>query len=253
MQRLKQVPFILMIAVIVLALMPARGYAAPPPTKPPRQGGGLITPFQEAVDASINQRQAAGLPVPTVTTNQELIESPAASGPSAFSAMAAPASGSDGSYSVVTTTTLHFDGPQEAGYDTWPRWIIDENYARGTNGTINVGDYTEIYRAAIDGQYPGFWNYVEFGQEPREYTFTETIGYSAPPSVMAAMLSAETVETTEGVLMGLTYTGVDLDYTLSADLCTGEVIILGVPIKLCAGWFRVGFLGELGIWPAPAR
>jgi hypothetical protein len=234
MQRFRQVVLMMFIMFIVLGPLilgwvPSRSYAAPPVV--PAIQGASTTPFQNALAASLSQRRAAGLPVPVVTTDQQVTGSPelAAGG---ITPGLTPGSGIS-PYTVVTTTTLYFAGPEQAGYQTWPRLVIDESMDPGGNGTVAVGDYTDQYRAAIAAQSPGFWDQYEFGYEPRTYIITETLGYSVSGS--PARIPAGEVTTTEDILMGFTYTGPHWLYYIEEELWTPTVP------SLLVFYFKAGF------------
>lgn len=225
MQRFRKIISVMYVVFILLGLTApgwasSRSYAAPP-AAPLRQGG-ITTPFLNALSASLGQRQAAGLSVPRVSTSQQITGS-----------VALTMGSSIRPFTVVTTTVIHFSGPEEAGYETWPRWIVDEGMAPGGHGTVAVGDYTDRYRAAVAAAVPGYWDRVEFGHEPRVHTVTETIRFSAPDSFPQAATGH--TSTTEDVLMGFTYTGLNLWYGIEDSVCTD---ILG---DTFCGNFKAGF------------
>lgn len=198
MQRFRRVGSVVFIVFIILGPLtlgwvPSRSYAALPVA--PALQGALTPPFQSALAAALSQRQAAGLPVPTVTTTQTI----------------AAALASDGGVTPptpITTIRLQFDGPEQAGYEMWPRDVIGEI------------DYTEQYRAAAAAHLPGFWDRYEPGYEPRIYIITESLSYSAPTM---ATLSSGVASTTEDILMGFTFTGPHIDWTLFQTLCIPDL------------------------------
>jgi uncharacterized repeat protein (TIGR01451 family) len=115
-----------------------------------------------------------------------------------------------------------------------------------------VGDYTEMYREKLAEQIPGIWETYEFGQEPRIYTTTETINVTYPPEQplqnplmpkkirsgrLASPPVAPTYATTaEDVLMGFTYSGPNIDYTIGDSL---EICLFGICGTVYD--FRAGF------------
>jgi FIMAH domain-containing protein len=197
--------------------------------------GTAVTPYQIALEQTINARRAAGLPVPTVTfSNQGNVAQ----------LLSAPAQGT-GATTATATTLVHFDGPEAAGYSVWPAMIVSDNRPAGSPGKVATGDYTETYRNAIQAQIPDFWSRYQFGHEPRQIAVTEnyaltystTSSFSAQTLSSGSVLSAQLLSTgtsNEDILMGFLYSGPHLDYTISGTL---EDPIFGFDI----GSFSAGF------------
>ena len=197
-------------------------------------GGSVIqgepgTPMQTRLYEAINQKIAEGLPVPDVTFSTQSSSTTESFGAlSATQTLTPP----DQTTTTTATTTLFFDGPQEAGYDTWPAVEISGNLA-GEDNSFATGDLTEIIRSGMALQDPEFWNQVNFGKEAREFTITETIeqspGSGPPLQEMSSLGSFQTATldnlltgdplatTQEDILMGFTYTGPHIKYVIEQD------------------------------------
>src|SRR5262245_38673419 len=104
-----------------------------------QRGGTAVTPYQIGLEKTINQRRAAGLPVPTVTFINQA---------NTAQVLNAPAS-QTGQFSTTATTIVSFDGPEQTGHDVWPRLAVKDNRPAGSPGTVATGDYTEDYRKAV--------------------------------------------------------------------------------------------------------
>ena len=227
------------IILLVLGSFTNISYAAPPTE--PRGQGETVTPYQGALADALSQRRAAGLPVPSVTYD---LQGSIGNGRGGLAA-AAQAQGTAGQTFIVTATTIiNFDGPEQAGYDRWPDLIIEGNLPTGAEGSVAEGDYTEIYRTTMEEQLPGIWDLYEFGYEPRRHTITETFVFTYPDETALSdtqsergSLSTTQALTSEQILMGFTYTGPKLDYSIgdSAEVC--------VPVLGCATLykFKAGF------------
>ena len=82
--------------------------------------------------------------------------------------------------SFFGVTVIEFDSPQQAGYERWPATVVEEAPSAQAEGLVLAGDYSEMIREFLAEAQPGIWDTYEFGQEPRRYTFTETIRFSYP-------------------------------------------------------------------------
>jgi len=172
---------------------------------PPYQGE-PITALQTELAEAISQRQAAGLPVPTVTFSAQSV------GDESFDTLSQPnPQDMTGETTTVTATTiLYFDGPQEAGYDEWPAQEISGNLAGDEATSFATGDFTEAYRDTVEKLIPDFWQQVEFGQEARRYSITETTEFTSPsnePQLVRNLVDSTEVSTDGDILMGFTFTG----------------------------------------------
>jgi hypothetical protein len=188
------------------------------PDEPPFQGEPM-TPLQTELAEAISQRHAAGLPIPDVTFNTKSADIQSFSTPSLPQAQAMV-----GETITTATTNIYFDGPQEAGYGEWPALEISGNLAGDEGNSFATGDLTEVFRTGVEEQIPDFWQQVEFGQEARKYSITET--YELSPAADASrpamsLLDSTQVTTTGDILMGFTYTGPHIDYTIEyqATIC----------------------------------
>jgi hypothetical protein len=175
------------------------------PSNEPLSQGEPTTPLQVELENDINQRRAAGLPVPAVTYSVQ------ASGDQGSDALAQPQmqSMTDSTTTVTSTTIIYFQGPQEAGHDKWPALEISGELG-GDAASFETGDLSEVYHGAVEEEIPGYWEQVEFGQEARRYIITETHVLSSPSSALLPQTSSlvSTQATTSGdILMGFTYSG----------------------------------------------
>jgi hypothetical protein len=181
------------------------------------------TPFQESIQAMITDRTAQGLPVPAVAYEYQADPR--------VSAVLAPGEQA----SILATTTLTFDHPEQAGHERWPDFVVEDHMPPEAEGFVQAGDYTAEIRDRLEQEIPGIWDQYEFGYEPRTYVFTEEYTLTGSEQEAAAPSAATTLDE---ILMGLTYNGPDLDYTI------------GFSIKIF-GWevagFRAGFALDWGL------
>jgi hypothetical protein len=177
---------------------------------------GAIAPYQQALQSAVNSRRAAGLPVPpSVTYNNNVI----------FSAEqhdSVPAESIPGVMTLTAITTVQFDNPQQAGYERWPDFDFE-----GTN-------LNDQYYARMQAEVPGIWDTYQFGYEPRTYTTTETI---VRPFAATALTTNSTVSSGGDILMGFTFDGPNINYTIS-----DTVEVLGVEVAS----YRAGFALDWG-------
>lgn len=202
------------------------------------QKGKAVTSFQKRLQATIKQRKAAGLPVPTVSYESEAVQEDVAGGKhlaaAAKSGGAVKATGQSHAGSVkpvkiVNRTVIHFDNPKQAGHKKWPALVVKDNLPPEVHGTVMEGDYTEDYRAFMEEKFPGIWEEYEFGQEPRTQTIEETIEFTEPEKLLfgsglkfaaaealtlEGLVAAAESAAAEQVLMGFTYEGPHIDYTI---------------------------------------
>ena len=194
---------------------------APSSTFAVSQKGEALTPFQLQLEQGINQRKAAGLPVPSVkfdyqaTSNDALLQ------------ISGIATTSTNPTRVVSKTVIQFDGPEQAGYTEWPPLVTKDNLPPEVQATVKEEDYTEAYRKFLEEKIPGIWDKYEFGHEPRVYTFVETIETTYPSQNLLETnpMAAQAVTSTEQLLMGFTYTGPNISYLLEQKLETPEICI----------------------------
>lgn len=220
---------------------------AAPPADPPLQEE-PATPFQLALKNAINERSAAGLPVPSSVTYDYQIDTD-----QDLEMKTADSTAPIGTVKITAKTIVYFDGPEQAGYEKWPALVVKDNRPPGAQGTVLEGDYTETYRKAMEEKFPeicvvfnhmagtcvwalpGIWEKYEFGHEPRTHTIKETIEITYPEENLLApgsMSVAETKSIEEQILMGFTYTGPHIDYHIEDSL-----EVLGIEIY----YFWAGF------------
>ena len=234
---------------LVLGLFTSPGYAtstrsADIPTDPPYEGE-PTTAFQIELAAAISQRQAEGFPVPEITFNTTAVQ-PERSSP--FGMLQADSLAGE-TTTTKATTFIYFNGPQEAGYDEWPDLEISGYLGGDKANSFTTGNLNEVVLTELEKQDPDFWNEAEFGQAPREYTFTETIEITPGPELLPTELSLmnslqanspETLQldpalptTTEDILMGFTYTGPGIKYVIEK-----RIKVFGIELA----YVRAGFV-----------
>jgi hypothetical protein len=200
------------------------------------QEGEAATPLQRQLQKVLDDRKAAGLPVPS-SVKFEYQATPA----DAMQKITGAASPT-GPIKVVGKIVIRFDGPEQAGYDEWPALVVKDNLPPDAQGTVREGDYTEAYRKFMEEKVPGFWTKYEFGHEPRMHTIVETIEVTYPEKKLlepGSMLAPEAA-TAEQLLMGFTYTGPHLDYAIQD---SWEDPIFGIEIY----YFKAGFELDWGL------
>ncbi len=186
---------------------------APPSSSPglaAPQAGDAFTALQLQLQQAIQERKAAGLPVPSSVTFEHQASSPEAL-MQITGAAAAPVPGK-----VVSETVLRFDGPEQAGYMEWPPMVAREDLPPELQATATEKEYTEAYRAFMEKKVPGIWEKYKFGHEPRTYTFVETFETIIPAG--ESLSPAQMAMSSDLLLMGFTYTGPRVRYILEQSL-----------------------------------
>lgn len=230
--------FVLVISLILpLALGTTTGSGLAAEYDGPPYQGEPMTPFQTELATAISQRQASGLPFQTVTfsTQSGDLQSFGALSPPQMQAMTGKTN------TVTARTIIYFNGLQEAGYAEWPATEIKGNLAGDDTTNFSTGDLNEVIRNGMEEQVPGFWQQVDFGQEPRKYSITETYEFSPPSeeSRLAQSLPYSPQATTDGdILMGFTYTGEHLKHLIEYEVeaCIPWTNICGQLFYLKAGF-----------------
>lgn len=189
------------------------------------------TPFQTIFKQVINERKAAGLPVPSVTYEYQVTPDQAGQN---LTGATAPTS----TIKITSKTIIYFDGPEQAGYEKWPALVVKDNLPPDVEGAVLEGDYTETYRKTMEEKFPGIWKQYEFGHEPRKHTIRETIEFTYPEERLLAPGSMPVAEavTSEQILTGFTYTGPHLDYAIEDEW---EECFLGICVTIY--YFKAGF------------
>jgi hypothetical protein len=199
------------------------------------------TSFQQSLMAAISDRQADGLPVPAeVSFDYE------------FSVDSVPQARilnldqvTDANISITSTTVVKFTNPQQAGYDKWPDLTFDQSNLSGAEGFVKAGNYNQAVKDWLAQQLPGIWDQYEYGYEPRQYTFVETyeINYSESEIVKlaAALADVNAGSSVEEILLGFTFTGPAIDYTIEEKF---ETCVIA-----CVTWaeFKAGFALDWGL------
>ena len=225
------------VLVVVAVVFPSNTMATPvhatrrsdaPPTAAQKLRPGIPeaegTPLQQALKAAIEERRAQDLPVPaSVSYDYEVV--------AGDKGRAATRAGE--SIRIVGTTAIHFDHPEQAGFVRWPDVVIEDDLPPNASGTVLPGDYTQRVREALERKFPGIWEQHEYGYEPRRYTFRETFVITHPPEGLQGSL-LERMEVSDSstfgqILMGFSYPGPDIDYTLEEEW---EECVLGVCVTV---------------------
>ncbi len=176
-----------------------------------------VTPYQQKLTQTLEARAAAGLPNPSSVTFEYELTPPR-------EVAKADGNGTEQVVEITAKTVLHFDGPEEAGYDVWPALVVTGTLPTDAHGSVLAGDYTELYRTLLAEQIPGIWDQVEFGQEPRTQTISETFNVSyegedaGEDAAQTIFYDATGAVAMEPILLGLTYMGPDIDYTFGDSL-----------------------------------
>lgn len=224
----------MVIALLVLTVPPAALAAGTSQPASDEQFQGA-SPFQQAFQEVMAERAAQGLPVPSsVEYDRQVIEPVQAPMLRSFSGQPAQQS-----LKIISTTTVEFDNPEQAGYeDEWPALVVKSDPASDPGGIVQEQDYTDVYYETLQQELPGIWQTYEFGNEPRRHTITETYEITVPSEqylTQAQMLATE-MTTAEQVLMGFTYEGPNIDYTIEDSL---EVCLFGLCTTVTE--FKAGF------------
>ncbi|MFT5232048.1 MAG: hypothetical protein ACI9UK_000536 [Candidatus Krumholzibacteriia bacterium] len=178
------------------------------------------TPFQESVIKRMSKQAAQGLSVPRVS----FVHDSNAGVPLSSLSQAGIQPGQV--ITVVATTTIEYDNPQQAGKQAWPRLVVEGSVPSQSKGFVKAGDHTELYKEAVARENPGIWQSYEFGQEPRTFTYTETLTITYPEKAQAADKDAD------DIVVGDTFVGPNVKWAIDEDSCFAGV---------CAYSFYAGF------------
>lgn len=212
------------------------------------------TPFQRSLRRTLGERAAASLPVPSSVEYSYQVLGEAGAAPSARPGAleAAPAAEPGRRFTVIGRTVVRFDEPEQAGYPgAWPRLLVRNKSPADSPLRFLEGDYTDAYRDLAAARLPGVWDLYAFGREPRTHVIEETITVTWPdgPAEAGLQKGASPAELPlspagpEGILLGFTYTGPHIDYTI------GDTAEVCIPIIGCATIydFKAGFELDWGL------
>ena len=204
-----------------------KGRAATPPWV--EQGE---TPLQKRIRQALAEQSAQGRPTPkvqfdigrleyltNVKTTRQAIQDPNAPVPPGERR------------AVRAVTRIEYSRPEEAGLPEWPPMKV-----RRKGNPNDELDFSAQYRELLARQFPpdartgwpGFWEVYQPGHEPRTYVLTETIVYTTPEDterIGAAGPATSSATSQEPILMGFSYLGPAIDYTISDSL-----YVLGVQV-----------------------
>jgi hypothetical protein len=102
---------------------------------------------------------------------------------------------------TTSTTTIHFDNPQQFGYQAWPALVVSAN----VDGSLTEVNLDETLIAQLEQLSPGFQTVYDYSQLPRTFTFQETLttypreGFSVASAASLAAAAAD-----QDILMGFT-------------------------------------------------
>ena len=171
--------------------------------------GEQMTPYQAALTRTIEERKAKNLPVPESVkfTYEDSTNSPAR-----FAIMAS--SPEPRSKKITATTVIQYANPAQAGLESWPAIVIENNgLPEGMQGTIVEGDYTNQVHEELTDQFPLFDQLYTFGQEPRQKVTTEIISITYPePQILPALNLVSNITSTGSILMGKAYPGPQINF-----------------------------------------
>lgn len=171
------------------------GHAASPALSDTLQG--QKTALQQALADVFDQRAKNNLAVPTIQYTNQFVPN-----------LSVGARNADEPGMMTATTIIPFTGPEEAGFEVWPRIMVPNGFDPDQPGKLLEVDRTDEFRALIEQQSPEILTQYEFGHEPRTLQITEQVMVT-PPQASAAALAAPSATNSEDILMGFTYTGPD--------------------------------------------
>jgi hypothetical protein len=185
----------------------------------------LQTPYTTALLEGLALRQEQGLPGPTISVESVVEPIDALSAGQADTAQSATVESPVDLLKKTSTITLHFSGPEEAGYETWPA-LSDLPNSLGESGV----DFDQILMDQMADRYPALaaLDPEVFGKLPRTVVITESIEYAASdpvedinrallanPNASNNALAAATgfgAISEADILMGFTYIGPQIWY-----------------------------------------
>ena len=180
----------------------AIGRECPFRLRPPDLWG---TPLQRGVREAIESRQSQGLPVPDASYEYQAVVE-------------------DDHITLTGRTTLEYDGPWEAGLNEWPSLEVQQEpppgqpCAEGYVCHVEPGNYDQAYRDELEAQFPGIWEQVQFGQEPRtdviDEVFDITYPTAGPEELMHMAMLLSPSATVEDIVMGFTEEVANIDWTI---------------------------------------
>ncbi|HEY6104847.1 MAG TPA: hypothetical protein VIV59_02620, partial [Anaeromyxobacteraceae bacterium] len=242
-------------------LVPLRAATAAESGTPPEPGASFTslspadpaTPFQRSLRKTLAERAAAAMPVPSsVEYSYQVLGDAGAAVSGKLGAPGAALAAKPGrSVTVIGRTVVRFDEPEQAGYPAWPRLVVRNRAPADSTVRFLEGDYTEAYRDLAAARLPGVWDQYAFGREPRTHVVEETITVTYPEgspeagllkgAPLAGLLQAPTPP--EGILMGFTFAGPHIDYTI------GDTAEVCIPLIGCATIydFKAGFELDWGL------
>jgi len=202
-----------LIASSVMIAEPAPVYAAPGTTSSEGQPlkfdavESAGTPLQKMLMRSIKERKILRLPAPAHVEYEYDVVSVPKQNKAAIAAVDQVA--------ITGRTVLTFDSPEQAGYDKWPDWIVDDALPASTTGSVSPGDYNQVIRHAVEQTFPGYWKKFEFGFEPRTFILEETYEVFPQNKIQAetfAALADTHSPIAAEVLLGFTIPGPQINY-----------------------------------------
>ena len=183
------------------------------------------TPLQDAITRAIAERKAQGLPVPSATfeVTDDAVLAPTGKSP------LTPVQGRQ--ITVVARTTIHYDGPEQAGRAAWPDFGIPSSLPPGADGFVIPGDYSSLIRDRLAERVPGIWDRYTFGHEPRTCVYTERITITFAPEGTPGPAPMGDASQTNELLMGFTIIGPNLVYQLGQTLEIAGVDVASFTVK----------------------
>lgn len=214
---------LIILAVVVAAACSGDAPMLDPAPPPPAETGEAqsdLTPFQQSIERTVAERVGTGLSAPKATFAY------ASDAGVSLSALRLRKGSPGESYTIVATTTIEYDHPNQAGLERWPAFVVDGEVPT-EDGFIRPGDYTDDVKEYLAERVPGIWNTYEYGYEPRTRIVTETFTVTYPDEPEASLLADD------DFVHGFTYVGPNIDYSVGDSSCTAG---------FCAYSVRAGFV-----------
>jgi hypothetical protein len=231
--RIVLAPLALPLALVApsFAAPPERGGTGRAATPPWVQQG--QTPLQKRIRQALAEQSAQGRPTPKVEFHVGNIEyvTNVKTARQATQDPGAPTPRGE-RRAIRAVTRIDYAGPEQAGLAEWPPMKV-----RRKGDPNDVLDFSAQYHDLLARKFPpdpktswpGFWEVYRPGHEPRTYELTETIVYTTPEdpgaSPSPADVATSSATSQESILMGFSYLGPAMDYTISDSL-----YVLGVQV-----------------------
>ena len=102
------------------------------------------TPFQSSIEKTFAQRKAEGIPIPFQVIFEYRTDSKIAKQTTQHQSLK---SGED--FTIIATTIIHFENPEQAGNERWPDVVVEGAVPPDANGFIKEGNYTQFIKEKL--------------------------------------------------------------------------------------------------------